>query len=263
VIEDAVRSHAWIFDALGELIATAPGMPKRPQRDDVLRGIEAAFRLAALRKITIYRGSWTRQSGLASGTGLMWRQGRTLPSLWSLLVMCGQMGISPLQLVRGEIDEHDAAAAVTRAADIRLERPPIQHTRIDSAAIRQALEAVLASDELPPPSIRLVANRLGQTNETLRHYFPELCRAIASRHRSYQETQGARTRTRLRERVRDAAIALTQHALYPSAGRIADLLDDRNVMRSRTARAAWREVRSDLGWDRPNMETKAVMAQIA
>jgi hypothetical protein len=47
VIEDAVRSHAWIFDALGELIAAAPGMPKRPQRDDVLRGIEAAFRLAA------------------------------------------------------------------------------------------------------------------------------------------------------------------------------------------------------------------------
>jgi hypothetical protein len=45
--------------------------------------------------------------------------------------------------------------------------------------------------------------------------------------------------------VRHAAIGLTQHALYPSAGRIADLLNDRNVMRSRTGRAAWREVLSD------------------
>jgi hypothetical protein len=34
-------------------------------------------------------------------------------------------------------------------------------------------------------------------------------------------------------------------------------------MRSHTAQAAWREVLSDLGWDRPNMELQAVMAQTA
>jgi hypothetical protein len=177
----------------------------------------------------------------------MWRQGQTLPSLWSLLVVCSQMGISPLQLVRGEIDDNDTAAATTKAANIRLERPPVQHTRIEPVAIRHALEAVLASDELPAPSIRLVADRLGQRYANLHHYFPELCRAIASRHRRYQEAQGARIRTGLRERVRHAAIALTQRGLDPSANRIADLLSDRNVMRSRTARAAWREVLSELG----------------
>jgi hypothetical protein len=214
VIKHAVRSHAWIFDALGELIAATPSMPRRPQRDGVLRGIEAAFRLAASRKISIDHGSWTRHLGLASGSVLMRRQGRTLPSLWLVLVVCRLTGISPLQLGRGEIDESDSAAATTKAAgDIRLERPSIQHPRIDSAAIRQALEAALTSDELPPPSIRLVADRLGQTSANLRHYFPELCRAIASRHRGYLEAQGARFRTRLRERVRDAAIALTYRGL--------------------------------------------------
>ncbi len=117
-------------------------------------------------------------------------------------------------------------------------------------AIRDALEAVLASNELPRPSIRLVADRLGQTYANLHHYFPELCRSIASRHRSYPKAQGAHTRTRLRERVRDAAIALTHEGRYPSASRIADLLSDRNVMRSRTARAAWREVLGELGCQR-------------
>jgi hypothetical protein len=180
-----------------------------------------------------------------------------------LLVVWSQMGISPLQLVRGEIDENDRDATAPKApADIRLQRPPIQHTRIDPVAIRHALEAVLASDE-PPPSIRLVADRLGQTSANLHHYFPKLCRAIASRHRNYQEAQRARTRTRLRETVRDAAIALTHRGLYPSASQIADLLGDRNVMRSHTAQAVWREVLSDLGWDRPNMELQAVMAQTA
>src|SRR6266540_1963654 len=121
------------------------------------------------------------------------------------------------------------------------------------------MEAVLATNELPPPSIRLVADRLGQTPANLHYYFPELCRAIASRHRSFLEARGARFRTRLRERVRDAAIVLTHRGLYPSASHIADLLGDRNVMRSHTAQAAWREVLSDLlGWDRPNMELQAV-----
>jgi hypothetical protein len=124
--------------------------------------------------------------------------------------------ISPLQLVRGEINENDTDAAAPKvAADIRLERPPTQHSRIDSAAIRQALEAVLAGDE-PPPSMRLVADRLGQTSANLHHCFPELCRAIASRHRSYEEARGARTRTRLRETVRDAAIALTHAVCIPA-----------------------------------------------
>jgi len=263
VIEEAVRSHAWIFDALGELIAATPSLPRHPHREDVLRGIEAAFRLAESRKITIDRRSSTRHLGLASGTALMWRLGGTPPSLWSLLVVCSQIGISPLQLVRGEIDENEPDAAAPKVpADIRRERPPIPRTRIDPVVIRHVLEAVLASDE-PPPSMRLVADRLGQTSANLHHYFPELCRAIASRHRSYEEARGARTRTRLRETVRDAAIALTHRGLYPSASHIADLLGDRNVMRSHRAQAVWREVLSDLGWDRPNMELQAVMAQTA
>jgi len=45
---------------------------------------------------------------------------------------------------------------------------------------------------------------------------------------------------------------------YPA---IADVLGDRNVMRSHAAQAVWREVLRDLGWNRPNMELRAVMAQ--
>jgi hypothetical protein len=250
VTNGAVRSHAWIFDALGELIAAAPSLPRRPQREAVLRGIEVAFRLAALRKITINRDSWMRYFGLASGTVLVWRKGQMPPSLWCLLEVCREMGISPLQLVRGVIDENDTDAAAPEApADVGLDGPPIQHTRIDPVVIRRALEAVLASDA-PTPSMRLVADRLGQTLVNLHHCFPELCRAIASRHRSYEEARDARTRTRMRETVRDAAIALTHRGLYPSASHIADLLGDRNVMRSHTAQAAWREVLDELGWQR-------------
>jgi hypothetical protein len=180
-----------------------------------------------------------------------------------LLVMCRQIGISPLQLVRGEIDESDSAVVIMKAeTDTRLERPPIQPTRIDPVVIRHVLEVALADRPLQP-SMLPIADRLGQTCANLHHHFPQLCHAIASRHRSYQETQAAPFRTRLLERVRDAAVAFTHSGLYPSDSHIADLLGDRNVMRSRTARAAWHEVLIDHGWDRPNIELQAVMAQIA
>ena len=48
----------------------------------------------------------------------------------------------------------------------------MQHTRIDPAVIRHALEAVLASDQPPPPSMRLVADRLGQTPANLPSVLP-------------------------------------------------------------------------------------------
>ena len=141
----------------------------------------------------------------ASGTVLIWRLGGRPRSLWSLLMVCSQMGISPLHLVRGDIDKNDTNAEAPNA--------PVQHTRIDPVVIRHALVAVLASHQPPPPSMRPVADRLGQTSANLHHYFPELCRTITSRHRSYEQARGARTRTRLRETVRDAAIALTHRAL--------------------------------------------------
>jgi hypothetical protein len=113
--------------------------------------------------------------------------------------------------------------------------------------------------------MRLVADRLGQTPVNLHHHFPELCRAIASRHRSYEEAQDARTRTRMRETVHDAAIALTHRGLYPSASHIADVLGDRNVMRSHTAQAVWREVLGELGWqhDRAAEAADDVVAPLA
>jgi hypothetical protein len=231
--------------------------------EDALKGMETAFRLAALRRITIDRRSWARQLGLPSGTVLMWRQGPALPALWFLLAVCREIGITPLQLVRGEIDENNTDAAEPNApAHIRLERPPKHHTRIDPVVIRHALEGVLASDQPPPLSMRLVADRR-QTPTNLHHYFPELCRAMASRHRTYEEAQGARTRTRMREIVRDAAIALTHRGLYPSASHIADVLGDRNVICSHSSQAVWREVLRDFGWNRPNMELQAVMTQTA
>jgi hypothetical protein len=62
VIEDAVRSHAWIFDALGELVAATPSTPRRPQREDVRRALRPRF-VWLRRQVITYRGISTRHLG--------------------------------------------------------------------------------------------------------------------------------------------------------------------------------------------------------
>jgi hypothetical protein len=243
VMEDAVRSHAWIFHAIGELIEAAPILTRHPRREHLVRAIEAAFH-----RVAVNPRVWTRRLGLARGTVPLWRKGRTLPSLWCQLVVSSELGISPLLLVSGQIDRYGPITDSNGEGDSRLDRPPPQHTPIDPEAVRRALEAILVSDEIPPPSLREVADRLGQTYANFRHYLPELSRAIAERYRRYQEAQGERTRARVREEVRQAAITLSERGRYPSTNRIADLVSNHSVMRTLTARSARHEVLQEVGW---------------
>lgn len=65
---------------------------------------------------------------------------------------------------------------------------------MDVGELRQALEAILASNEEPPPSIREVALRLGYRSETsLYDRFPELTHKIVAKHRKYTSHYKERT----------------------------------------------------------------------
>jgi len=103
-------------------------------------------------------------------------------------------------------------------------------------------------DEVPPPSLREVAERIGQTYVNLRNHVPELSRLIAARFRSYQEAQGARTRARLRHEIRQAAIQLHRQGHCPSNNRVADLINNPSHLRSRAGQSARNEILRELGW---------------
>jgi len=235
--------HSWTFHAIGELIACAPILPEPPHREHLVRALQRT-----LRSVAGTRRGWARQLGLAEATVLEWRQGHTIPSLWCLLLVSGRLGISPLELVCDQVGDDERTMGGYAVPEAGLDRPRRVRTTIDPEAVRRALEAILASDELPPPSLREVAERIGQTYTNLRHHLPELSRNISARYRGYQEAQGARTRTRLREEVRQATIDLHRRGYYPSNNRIADLISNPSALRSRAGQSARNEVLQELGW---------------
>jgi hypothetical protein len=107
---------------------------------------------------------------------------------------------------------------------------------------------VLMSDEHPPPAMRQIAKRLGRHHATLVQHFPELCRAISSRYQAYGAARGLEKRQRLCDEVRQAVLAVDAQAVYPSAARVAKLLQVPGSIRHPDAQATWNAMLRELGW---------------
>lgn len=242
--EEEMRTQAWTAHAVGELIAAAPDLTTPPRQEQVRRAVAASVDNLTGGN----RRAWARRMGLGMETIANWYWGESRPSLWFLLQACSRLGTTPLRFLGGDLGSASHSPGKRPLPGELPHRPPWAHKAIDHAAVRSALEAVLAGDELPPPSLREVAERLGHTHNNLRHHFPELCRAISERFLSYQTMQGAQTRARVRDEVWQATFHVHSQGVYPSACRVAPLLSRPDSMRSRPAREAWHEALQQLGW---------------
>jgi len=236
--------QAWIGDAVGALLAAAPTLPAPPRREQLLRTLVAWTRSRA----PLSRQAWARQVGMPAGAIANWERGQAIPSLWYLLQICHHLGTTPLRVLTGAVPDASPPGHDTRVSSPFPARPGRAHRRFDREAMRRALEAVLASNEQPPPSLRAVERRLGQAEEGLRRQLPELCHAIAERYLRDRKAQGLRARQQLREEARQATYQVHAQGHYPSAYRVAPLLRQPDSLRGGVAKAAWQETLRELGW---------------
>lgn len=94
-----------------------------------------------------------------------------------------------------------------------------QHQRYiqqQQQAARDYLDAALASDVLPPPSLDQIAAELGKSVKTLKRVFPLHSQKILDRRRKYLADQHEATCQKIRQTVFD----LHQQGLYPSVDRL-------------------------------------------
>ena len=242
--DDALRAQTWIVDAVGELIAVAPSLATLPRREQIPRTLAASVEQVASGN----RSAWARRLGATTRSHDNWHTGIMRPSLGRLLQVCCSLGTTPLRFFLG-----DPGTGTPSIEGLRIvpEEPPSPwrlRPPLHRQAMERAREAILATDEQPPPSLREVAQRLGDTTLYLRHHLPELCRAISERHLNYQRARGSETRARVRDEVHRATYRVHAEGHYPSARRVAPLLSDPVSIRSKPARAAWHEALRELGW---------------
>lgn len=122
----------------------------------------------------------------------------------------------------------------------------LAYKQAQKMAFQQALEAILASDQLPPPSMVEVARQLGCSSQSLRQYFPELVRAVSARYLTYRHEQARQKRQKLCDDIRQATFKLHAQGLYPSSNRVEQLLSKPACLRRPEVYRVWREALRDL-----------------
>jgi AraC-like DNA-binding protein len=105
---------------------------------------------------------------------------------------------------------------------------PGRREPMDAEALRQSLEAILASNKEPPPSIREVALRLGYRSEsTLYYHFPELTHKIVAKHRKYTSHYKERVGSSELQQALEAVLA-SEEEPFPSIQEVAQRLGYRS-----------------------------------
>jgi transcriptional regulator with XRE-family HTH domain len=238
------RWQSWVTEAVGELLAAAPGLSAPPERAAVARATNRQLRHLTGGNAT----ALATRLGLEMQTLAGWRQGKSIPCLALLLRLCYRLGTRPLSFLVDDAPPTALTGGGQRVPPASPLRPSADRRPFAAATMRGLLEAVLASDERPPPPMREIARRVGVSHSFLLQHLPELCRAISARYLAYRREQGARKRQRLCAEIRQAVAEVHGAGRYPSANRIAPLLSQPGFIRDHQARVAWQEALQELGW---------------
>lgn len=204
---------SWATQSLVELLVAAPNLTALPSRQ----------RLAELFTFLATHLTHGNLNALARHFGLTslyrFRRATAAPQLGHLLDLSYHLGLSPLQLLTQPLSQIDLT---------QLKSPPVRelryfrwpHTRKPGPlpSVKQALEQIVAANEVPPLSQNMVAKRLGVTETYLIRNFPDLWPQIAERYQTYHATKKQNFRLAL-----EAALTSSEEP-PPSGNRVAKRL---------------------------------------
>jgi DNA-binding XRE family transcriptional regulator len=225
-------------------MAAAPRLTSPPKRERIAQVLSACVDELGEGSIAAF----ARLLKQPRNTVWVWHKGQVLPSLDILLKICDCLEISVMDFLIQDI-------AVIAQGRMRMRNlPQIQPLgtprklprALDSYTIQQALEAVLESDDYPPPSMTKVAQHLGYDVRFLREHFSDLCHAISAQ---YLKEKKACYNIRIEQlclEVREVALKLNAQGVYPSNTRVSSYLKQPGCIRNKDVRAALYAVRRQL-----------------
>ncbi|MBD2532875.1 hypothetical protein H6G97_26135 [Nostoc flagelliforme FACHB-838] len=92
-----------------------------------------------------------------------------------------------------------------------------------------------------------VAKRLGHHNRTISRHFPDLCSAISAKCRNYNKACRLKSIEKFCSEVREIVLSLNAQGVYPTEGRVCELMPNPGCFRYKQVRAAFNDARRDLG----------------
>jgi DNA-binding phage protein len=164
------------------------------------------------------------------------------PTLPTLLKFCYVCKITPLQVMRNQLDQLRHASS--QRAESTSSLPQHQTRRVDRARCQALLQAVLEGRE-ELLGMRPIAQRLGYAEASLLYHFPQECVEITRRAKAYRKQRKEQRLALICEQVRQATLAVHALGNFPSQQAITSFLPSA-VMRMQEAKTAWRAALREL-----------------
>lgn len=212
--EEEFEWQSWVVKNVGELLAADTTLTHRPTRETIARSLAKCIE-------QVFGGraaNLGRAAQLAGQAISKWLAEGIRPRLDMLLRICLHSRVSLLSFLTETIPP---AIAVEKrpefpavSSERRRTRPPWKG-RLNVEEAETVLKK--AAQEEPPPCLVEIARRMGRTQWTLRHHFPELCDVIVGRYAAYQKQCRS-------ERLREKELALRTALLdnsYPCTADVA------------------------------------------
>ncbi|WP_445633956.1 Helix-turn-helix domain-containing protein [Nostoc sp. DSM 114161] len=240
--EEELHSQTWIVEVIGELISSTLFFNSPPVKEEITKSLSLVIDIVTDGNIA----EFASLIGIPKNTLWMWQTGKALPVLDMLLKICYRLEISLLDLLK---PEQLAAKSFTKISHKTIRRSPTRRASpklFDANQVQEALLTILASDNKPPLTMEEVATSLGCNRRTIFRHFPDLCRAISAKYRSYGKACHTEKIQQSCREVKQIVLKLHNQGEYPSEARVSEIMTHPGYLRYKQVRAALNETRREI-----------------
>ncbi|MBS9389865.1 MAG: DDE-type integrase/transposase/recombinase [Dolichospermum sp. WA123] len=235
--------QSWTANVVGELISGTQSFESAPSKENITKSLNLLIDKVAENNAAAF----SRLIGVPKNSLWMWQSTNTLPELNILLKICYKLEIS---LVEFLTPKNLITKSFTKISQkyLQLSRTPrVSPKAFDQYQVKDALLAILAGNEEPPPTMEEVAKRLGHHTRTISRHFPDLCSAISAKCRDYKKACHIKSMEKLCSEVREIVLNLNTQSVYPTEAAVSQLMTNPGYFRYKQVRAAFHDARRELG----------------
>ncbi len=238
--KNELERSLWISKTVGELLACSKEEYLIIKQENISKAIREIINISHQGNIA----SFAKFLNLSKNTVWMWEKGKSLPSVKFILNICYCLDISLLSFLKLERKAFESLQIDSKRLPDVVNVKRISPKNFDAPKIENALQTIITSQDIPTPTMKEVAERLGFDVRVISEHYPELCKAISDKYRRDRNRVRALKIEECCHEVRQAVSILIQKGEYPSEARVSQLISQPGSFRYKQVRIALKEAKS-------------------
>jgi hypothetical protein len=240
--EETVEQE-WVITNLGQLLAISPNLFQQQSTLSVAQALSHCTSQITQGNIA----EFARLLDVPKNKLWMWQTGKVLPQISELLNVCYLLNlplVDFLTLNTSKVTFQVVASHSKKKQTSHSTSKP--RAKLDTKQIQEKLLSVLTNHEDLSLPMTEVAKQIGYDKRVIHRHFPELCRAISAKYLDYKQKKRQQQIRKSCEQVCQTAKILQTQGIYPSEGRVSELLEHPGVFRDPQVRFALKAIQKGL-----------------